>query len=167
MSEIKSEISWDEFFMRHVYLAATKSKDPRTKIGAVLVKNGIVISEGYNGFPRGVLDLEDRYNDRELKYKFVVHGEANAVLNAVRHSVSPIGSICYTQEIPCHECTKLLLQVGVIEIVTHALWPFHGGQWEESVKLSQQMCQEAGVLIRSIDTFLDVIAYVNGRKFIV
>lgn len=164
MKEIQSNVSWDKLFMQHVYLIASKSKDPRTKIGAVLVKDGVIISEGYNGFARGVKDYEERYLDRELKYKFVVHGEANSVLNAVRHGVNTSGATCYTQGVPCHDCMKTLLQAGVKEIVVHDQWPSHGGPWAESAKLSRQMCEEAGVTIRVINDTLGTVAYSDGNS---
>lgn len=164
MKELQSNVSWDELFMRHVYLIATKSKDPRTKIGAVLVKNGIIISEGYNGFARGVKDYEERYLNRELKYKFVVHGEANAVLNAVRHGINTSGSACYTQGLPCHDCMKTLIQAGVVEVIIHTLWPsIKGGPWEESHSISKQMCTEAGIIVRAMGQPLGVTAYSNGE----
>lgn len=163
MKELHSTVSWDELFMRHVYLIATKSKDPRTKIGAVLVKDGTIISEGYNGFARGVKDYEERYADRELKYKFVVHGEANAVLNAVRHGVNTLDSTCYTQCIPCHDCMKTLIQAGIVKVVVHSEFPSFGAIWAASCKLSVQMCDEAGIHIRAVRHKLGVTAYADGK----
>ncbi len=66
--------------MRTVYLVAQKSKDPRTKIGSVLVKDNIIISTGFNGFPIGVLDKQERYLNREQKLRYVSHSESNSVL---------------------------------------------------------------------------------------
>lgn len=153
--------------MKHVYLIATKSKDPRTHIGAILVRDGIIISEGYNGFARGVKDFEDRYLDRETKYKLVVHGEANAVLNAARHGISTKDSICYTQGMPCCECCKTLIQAGIKEIVIHELWPSSGLKWEESAKWSRMMCEESGVNVRTFKGVLTVTARSNDECFTV
>jgi len=80
--------NFDELFMRMVYLTATKSKDPSSKIGAVIVKDDRVISTGYNGFPIGVSDSQERYLNRETKYKFVVHAEHNSILTAARFGIS-------------------------------------------------------------------------------
>lgn len=162
--EIKSAVTWDELFMRSVYLIASKSKDPRTKIGAILVKDGVIISQGYNGFARGVKDYEERYTDREIKYKLVVHGEANAVLNAVRHGVNTSDSICYTQGMPCAECMKTLIQAGIREVVIHDLWPCSGPKWEESCKWSRLMCSEAGITVRTMFGRIGDLAYSDGKK---
>ena|ERR1017187_6944669 len=157
-------MSWDEFFFRHVYLAALKSRDPRTKIGAVLVKDGIIISEGMNGFPRKVLDLPERYADQETKYKFICHAENNAILNACRHGISTMGSICYTNSIPCCECAKSLIQSGVLEIVVHKQWPEMHEKWQESIKISKIMFKESGVKIRVFDKKLGLIGLNDGKE---
>lgn len=163
MKEIQSDVSWDELFMKHVYLIASKSKDPRTKIGAVLVKDGIIISEGYNGFARGVRDLEERYSDSTIKYAFVVHAEANGVLNAVRHGINTSGATCFTQMIPCSECAKILIQAGIQEIVVHSRWVYKNPQWEKAMKITKIMCGEAGVVIRDFDKFLSIQTLADGR----
>lgn len=156
--------SWDELFMRQVYLIASKSKDPRTKIGAVLVNNGTVISMGYNGFARGVKDLTSRYEDRETKYALVVHGEANAVLNAVRNGIKTMGSILYTQGLPCCECGKTVIQAGITEVVIHTKWPtFTSPNWVKSVSITKSMFEEAGIKVREFDEFLNVDGHVDGK----
>jgi dCMP deaminase len=156
-------MSWDEFFMRHVYLAATKSRDPRTKIGAILVKDGVIISEGFNGFPRKVKDLPSRYLNKKTKYKMVCHAEHNAVLNACRTGISTLGSICFTNGIPCCECSKALIQAGILEIVVHKQWPEMNQKWKESIKTSKIMFKEAGVKIRIFDEVLGLEGFNNGE----
>lgn len=156
--------SWDEYFLRHVYLAASKSKDPRTKIGAILVKNGIIISEGYNGFARGVSDLEERYLDRKTKWNYVVHGECNSILNAARNGISTINSILYTNGIPCKECGKTIIQAGIVEVIIHKQWPeILSEDWKESVGITKIMFQEAGLKIRSVNITLGLIGLVDGK----
>ena len=166
---MQSTMSWDEYFMRHVYLAALKSKDPRTKIGAVLVRDGIVISEGFNGIARGVLDAPERYHDRIIKYQYICHGEANSVFNAARSGVKTLGSILYTQGIPCNECAKAVIQAGVVEIVIHAQWPEmkYAEKWVESTNVSKIMFSEAGIPIRSFNKILDLDGYVDGKIIMV
>lgn len=148
-----------------VYLAASRSKDPRTKIGAVLVKHGQVISTGFNGFVRKVLDTPERWNVREEKYKFVCHAEFNAVVNAARMGQCVFDSIIYTQGIPCHECTKAVLQAGVREIVVHKQWPTlqRIEKWANSNAIAAQMYEETGVTIRYIDKILGVEGLCNGE----
>ena len=106
---------WDLRFLSLAKEVASWSKDPSTKVGAVLVDdNRRIISTGYNGFPRGVEDLEARYNHRPTKYSLVVHAEANALLNSV---VLPRGGTLYCTLHPCEECSKLIVQAGVTRIV--------------------------------------------------
>ena len=155
--------TWDVRFMKQVYLVAESSKDPSTKIGAILVKDKNVISSGYNGFARNVIDSTERYNDREIKYKFIVHGEANAILTAARLGISTINTTLYTQAIPCNECMKSVIQAGITEIVIHSKWPMSHSKWEESSKISDLMIKEVGIKVREFNEFLGVKGYVNGR----
>lgn len=165
--EIKSDVEWDQLFMEKVYLIAKKSKDPRTKIGAVLVKNNVAILEGFNGFPRKVKDYRSRYEDREIKYKLVVHAEANSVFVAAKLGISIDGATCYTQGMPCNECCKALLQGGIKEIVIHSRWPSMGPKWEEAAKWSELMCDEAGIKVRQFYQKLGITAYTDGKVIMV
>lgn len=166
-SEIRQLIpipSWDEFFMRMVYLISTKSRDPRTKIGAVLVKDKRVISMGYNGFPGGVNDLVERYNDRDTKYRFIVHAEDNTILTASRFGISTVGTILYTNGVPCCECAKSIIQGGIKEIVVHRQWPdMKHSVWIESTKISRMMLDESGVNIRIFDKVLNISSFLDGE----
>src|SRR5437868_115563 len=100
-------MDWDEYFFRHVYLASQKSKDERTKIGAVLVRSDsrAIISEGFNGICRGVDDYNSKRSEKPIKYFFYEHAERNSIYNCARHGISTLNSICYTQGIPCADCT--------------------------------------------------------------
>lgn len=160
--------SFDELFMRMVYLTATKSKDPSSKIGAVIVKDNRVISTGYNGFPIGVMDSLERYEVREIKYKFVVHAEHNSILTAARFGISTHGSTIYTNGLPCNNCMKSIIQSGINEIVIHSLWPdMKHSDWEESSKISKMMMEESGLKLRIFNQKLNVDAYLNGVKLLV
>ena len=125
--------------------AASWSKDPSTKIGAVCIgSKGQVLSTGYNGFPRGIDDSLTRYYDRELKYKMVVHAEMNAIFNATYNGVSLDGSTMYVHGLPvCSDCAKGIIQVGIKRVVmpTQEV-PDH---WKESWEFTQGMFKEAGV----------------------
>lgn len=158
----KSNISWDEFFMRHVYLSASKSLDPRTHIGSVLVKDNVIISEGFNGFPRGVYDYKHRYNDREMKLKFIVHAETNSVLNCARKGISTYGSICYTNGIPCVNCAKTLIQAGIEEVVVHKNW-IHMSNWKKEQEISEIMFKESQINIRIFDKVLELEGFGDGK----
>lgn len=161
-----NNLSWDSWFMRHVYLAASKSKDPRTKIGAVLVKDRNIIANGFNGFPSKVNDTEERYNNKELKYQFICHGEANAVIQCAKIGNSSLGSTLYTQGIPCDSCCKIIIQGGVSEIVVHKQWPnlTHSSKWVDSVAISSIMIEESGIKIRYLDEVLGLKGFLDGKE---
>lgn len=116
----KGYISWDEYFMGVSLLAAERSKDPNTQVGACIVDDdNRILSTGYNGFPQGCSDDEFPWNrDEKLgetKYQFVVHAELNAVLNARGKNLA--GSKLYVSLFPCHECAKAIIQSGIREVV--------------------------------------------------
>ncbi len=111
-------INWDEYFMGVAMLAARRSKDPNTQVGACIVSpDNIIISTGYNGMPKGCSDDEfpwDRTGE-ETKYPYVVHAELNAILNANGRDLR--GSRLYVALFPCNECAKAIIQSGVAEVV--------------------------------------------------
>lgn len=110
---------WDKRFLQMAELVSTWSKDPSTKVGSVVVNDRRrILATGYNGFPRGIMDFQQRYENREEKYKLVVHAEMNAVYNATWNGVSLDGATIYTTGLPtCSECAKGLIQVGIKRIV--------------------------------------------------
>ena len=111
-------ISWDEYFMGVAKLAAHRSKDPNTQVGACIVSpDDIIISTGYNGMPKGCSDDEFPWDREgaETKYPYVVHAELNAILNANGRDLR--GSRVYVALFPCNECAKAIIQSGVKEVV--------------------------------------------------
>lgn len=113
--------SWDLYFIKMAELVSTKSKDPSTKVGVVIVgEDNEVLSTGFNGFPRGVdeVNYPERW-ERPEKYSWVIHAEANAVANAARVGVSLKGGRCYINftPTPCTGCATLLIQSGVSAII--------------------------------------------------
>jgi len=135
---------WDERFLDMAELVATWSKDPSTKIGAVCVEpqSKRILSMGYNGFPRGIADLDWRYEDKEVKYSLVVHAEANAIYNATSNGVSLEGSTIYVAGLPsCSDCAKGIIQVGIKRVVCRA--PNIPSHWGEHWKKSKAMYREA------------------------
>ena len=114
-------INWDEYFMGIAMLAARRSKDPNTQVGACIVsQDNIIISTGYNGMPKGCSDDEfpwDRKgeNAAATKYPYVVHAELNAILNASGRDLR--GSRIYVALFPCNECAKAIIQCGIKEVI--------------------------------------------------
>lgn len=139
---------WDLRFMQLAYHFSTWSKDPSTKVGAVIVnERRIIIGTGYNGFPRGVNDSPEILADRPAKYARTVHAEANAVLNA---SASTQDGTIYITAAPCASCTTLLIQAGIRRIVHPVMPPSFVARWSESFEHSKTMLAEAGVHIEEI-----------------
>ena len=111
-------ISWDEYFMGIAMLAAKRSKDPSTQVGACIVSpENIIISTGYNGMPKGCSDDEFPWDREgpETKYPYVVHAELNAILNANGRDLRD--SRVYVALFPCNECAKAIIQSGVREVI--------------------------------------------------
>ncbi len=122
MSEKRQDyISWDEYFMGVAQLSAMRSKDPNTQVGACIVNaKKRIIGIGYNGFPTGCSDDElpwDRQGDfLNTKYPYVCHAEMNAITNS-SNKPDLDGASLYVSLFPCNECAKLMVQVGIREVV--------------------------------------------------
>ncbi len=128
------------------------SKDPNTKVGAVAVGDkGQILSQGYNGFPRGINDSDDRLNDRETKYKFVVHAEMNVIYNATYSGVSLDGSKLYVYGLPvCSECAKGIIQVGIKEVYVAQECIDLRPQWFISFQQTMDMFNEAKIKVFAV-----------------
>lgn len=145
----KDYISWDEYFMGVALLAAERSKDPSTQVGACIVDSEKrILSTGYNGFPHGCSDDDFPWNREEslgeTKYPFVVHAELNAILNASGKSLA--GSTLYVGLFPCNECAKAIIQSGIKEVI-YLSDKYHGTPSFES---SRRMLNSAGVSLTEI-----------------
>ena len=113
-------ISWDEYFMGVALLAAKRSKDPNTQVGACIVgSDNRILSVGYNGFPNGCSDelfpWAREGAELETKYPFVAHSELNAILNYRGGSLE--GSKLYVSLFPCNECAKAIIQAGIRTVI--------------------------------------------------
>lgn len=137
-------ITWDEYFMGVALLAAMRSKDPNTQVGACIVSdNNKILSMGYNGFPVGCSDDDFPWcregEPYDNKYFYTTHSELNAILNYRGGSLE--GSRLYVTLFPCNECAKAIIQSGIKKIVysdnKYANTP--------SVRASRRMFDAAGV----------------------
>ncbi|HJY62510.1 MAG TPA: dCMP deaminase family protein [Ignavibacteria bacterium] len=130
-------------------LSAKRSKDPSTQVGACIVNQyNKIVGIGYNGFPIGCSDDDlpwerNSENHNDTKYPYVVHAEANSILNSTKDLH---GSRIYVALFPCNECTKLIIQSGIKEIV------YLSDKYKDtdSVKASKKMLQMAGVSHRQL-----------------
>ena len=133
---------WDRRYMEMAELVASWSKDPSTRVGAVIVSpDNHVVSVGFNGFPRGIAD-NDRLNQRGTKYMNIVHAEMNALIHADR---SVEGCILYTYPFqPCSQCAACIIQSGIKKIVTKRLSKVQP-KWYNDFSNARQMFDEANV----------------------
>ena len=130
---------WHKRFLDLCEHVATWSKDPSTKLGSVIVDDKKrIVSVGYNGFPRGVEDFEERYEDRPTKYLFVAHAERNALDNA---PMMVDNCTMYVTLLPCNECAKSIIQKGITKVVTYL--PTREDVFNWNITLT--MFKEAGV----------------------
>lgn len=136
---------WDDRFLRLADEVAGWSKDPSTRVGCVLVDaKRRVIGLGFNGFPRGVCDCDERLHDRPTKYLMVQHAEANAILNAV---ASTEGATAYVTHHPCSNCAGMLIQAGVVRVVTRQPAAGFAERFADSFRATRTMFAEAGVAL--------------------
>jgi len=151
MQEKKKQehIDWDEYFMAVAVLAAKRSKDPSTQVGACIVnQQNKILSTGYNGFPIGCSDddfpLTQESGFIDTKYAYVCHAELNAILN----NPGTIFQNCriYVSLFPCNECAKAIIQSGIKEVIylsdKHAQEPY--------MQASRRMLRAAGVKLTKL-----------------
>lgn len=153
----KSYISWDQYFMGVAKLSALRSKDPSTQVGACIINTDLrIVGIGYNGLPKGADDKTFPWGSEgdflETKYPYVVHAEANAILNATQ---SLKDSKIYVTLFPCNECTKLIIQSGITEIIYESDKYQHTKEHQAAIK----MLDAAKVSYRKIE--VGELTYVN------
>lgn len=124
------------------------SKDPSTQVGAVITRGKQQVSQGYNGFPAGVADLPERLANREMKLRYTIHAEENAILTA-RADLS--GCTCYTWPIqPCARCAGKLAQAGIVRVVAPVPGAGHLERWGEDFEVARTIFEEVGIRLELI-----------------
>jgi len=147
MSNLLTAEGWGDKYIHLAKEISTWSKDPSTQVGAVVVGcDGQILSQGFNGFPRGIKDSDERLNNRERKYELIVHAEMNAIYNASLNGVSLKDSTLYVYGLPiCNECAKGIIQVGIKKVV--AMRPKkYNIAWEESINNARNLFSEVDVM---------------------
>jgi dCMP deaminase len=136
---------WDDRFFDLADMVGSWSKDPSTKVGAVIIRpDRTIASVGYNGFPRGVDDSPEIYADRPTKYMRIVHGEANAILSA-REPLH--GYTLYVTPLhPCATCSGLIIQAG-IKVVNYSMSKqnIRNEAWQQHYEQMTEMFLQAGI----------------------
>jgi len=133
----------------------TWSKDPSTKVGCVVIgSSNQVLTQGFNGFPRGANDKLARYHDRAVKYKWVEHAERNAIFNAARTGTSLMQATLYVPWFPCVECSRAIAQSGITTLVTYDPSGYDDDfmiRWGQDFIVSTDVLYETNVTIRYVE----------------
>lgn len=137
--------NWDDRFLQLARHIGGWSKDPRRKVGAVIVDaKRRLVSAGYNGLPRGVADDPVILEDRETKLRTVIHAEQNALMFAGR---DPAGCAVYIWPYPpCAACSSLLIQAGIVRVVS-PLPTNEESRWWGEFALGRALLEQAGVTV--------------------
>lgn len=140
----KRQEKWDLRFLDLAKHISQWSKDPSTKCGSVIIdEDRRPVSFGFNGLPQGVEDTDERLNNRDLKYKIILHAERNSIIFANR---SVKGCTLYTTPfMPCSTCASMVIQARIKRVVATPLPNHLKERWSEDLELSIQMFKEANV----------------------
>lgn len=134
--------SWTNHFLEMAHLIASKSKDPNTQVGCIVVsEDKVVVATGYNGLPRGVEDKPERM-ERPAKYLWTSHAEENAVAQAARVGMPLKNGTAFVTHMPCSRCARTLIQAGITTVIVDngsTSMPM------EEFEVAMQMFNEAGV----------------------
>jgi dCMP deaminase len=115
LSNIEKQLKLDERYLRMATVWAENSYCTRRQVGALLVKDKMIISDGYNGTPSGFENVCEDENNKTKPY--VLHAEANAITKVAKSNNSSFGATLYVTSSPCLECSKLIIQAGIKRVV--------------------------------------------------
>lgn len=137
-------MTWDDYFMGLAHSVAAKSKDPSTKVGAIIVDaDRRLVSTGFNGPPRNTIDTPD--TDRDIKLLRTLHAEENAILFA---GIRLTGCTLYSTHHPCAHCAAVIIQSGIGFVIHPPVPDVFGTRWQTSMDEARRMFQEARVTRR-------------------
>lgn len=153
-------MTWDEYFISIAKTVASKSKDPSTKIGAVIVdENHRPVSFGYNGLPQGVEEKYLTLTERPAKYYYVIHAEMNAILFAKRDLTN---CTLYCEYAPCESCLKHIIQSGIKKVVYEKLFVNSYNSGNTCSMTNNTSLDVTRALLRA--SKLNVINYITGKQ---
>ena len=136
--------NWHNRFLELASLISSWSKDPSTKVGAVITRGNRIISTGFNGPPQKVHDLQERFLDREIKFRIVLHAEINAILFAKRDLT---GCTLYCTHPPCTQCAAMIIQSGLEKVIIPWISPEFYERWKTDIDLSMKLFSEANGVV--------------------
>jgi dCMP deaminase len=141
---------WKRHFLKEARLTSEPSKDRSTKCGCVLVgMRRNILTSGYNGMPRGMNDDVEERHERPAKYAYFEHSERNAIFNAAYEGVALGGCVAFVTGPPCVDCTRAMIQSGVIAVIIPEHHNFKAQEtadrWRESCQVALDMMTECGI----------------------
>lgn len=125
LDSINKGTTLDLRYLRMARIWSENSYCRRRKVGALIVKNNMIISDGYNGTPSGFKNICE--DDGDVTFPYVLHAEANAITKVARSNNSSEGSTLYVTASPCMECAKLIIQAGIRRVVFSDLYRITDG----------------------------------------
>lgn len=150
ISNLFDRNKWDKRYLELAKCVSTWSKDPSTQVGAICVLNGNILSTGYNGFPRGIIDKKERLENRDVKLSYVVHAEQNVIYNACFHGISLKNSSIYIYGLPvCSDCAKGIIQAGIKDVYIEN--KEYSNVWTESFSKSLSMFKETDIKVFALE----------------
>lgn len=144
---------WDDYFMAMARQAATRSKDPSTQVGCVIVKDRDLLMTGYNGFPAGIEETEATWQ-RPTKYNIVIHAEQNAIAQAAKKGIAIDGSTMYLTAFPCNKngCARSIIAAGIKRVVVQKVL----AGWENDCQMTVLLFNQAKIEWSVLDGIPDV-----------
>jgi dCMP deaminase len=145
--------TWDQYYLDICKVVATRSKDPNTQIGCVIIgPNHEIRSTGYNSFPRGIRDDVPERLVRPTKYLWIEHAERNAICNAARAGTATEGCTIYVEIMPCMDCARAVVQAGIIQVVVSAtrMAQYSSEYYNEHFGMVEILFREAKVAVRRV-----------------
>lgn len=144
-------VNKDQYFMNIAKAVSIKSSCTRRQVGAIIVKDGIVVCTGYNGTPKGLKNCNEggcpRGNEKtcsgkNLEDSLCCHAEENAIVQAAYSGINVKDSTIYATLKPCHLCSKMIINAGIKEVVY---------QNEYNNELGSQLLEDSNIIVRKID----------------
>ena len=145
--------TWDQYYLDICKVVATRSKDPNTQIGCVIIgPNHEIRSTGYNSFPRGIRDDVPERLVRPTKYLWIEHAERNAICNAARAGTATEGCTIYVEIMPCMDCARAIVQAGIVEVAVSSerMAQYNSAYYDEHFSMVEVLFAEAGIRVRRI-----------------
>src|SRR5512146_343462 len=142
---------WDQYYLDICKVVATRSKDPNTQIGCVIVGPAHEIrSTGYNSFPRGICDTVPERLERPMKYLWIEHAERNAICNAARAGTATEGCTLYVELMPCMDCARAIVQAGIRRVVIseERMAQYSSDYYNQHFGMVEVLFQEAGIAVK-------------------